>query len=277
MDGFVRTDDDIELRYTDEGTGRPVVFVHAWEGCAEQWAPAAMALGTVARVVTYDQRGHGRSHDAACGWTVHRLGRDLDQLLTGLGLVNAILVGHSLGCSVIWAYLELFGPGRLGGLVLVEPSPALVADPVWDQETIDAAGALFTDAELRSLCHSLADPESGERAIRRIVRATVSPNCAPDLVERIVTWNSRVDGRCAAGLLSNHAHHDWRPQIARIGLPTLVVAGRASLVPWTAARWVAGAIPGARLEIFEPHEGGSHQLTLENPAKFNGLLLDFIS
>jgi len=119
MDGFIHTDDHVSLRYTERGAGRPVVFVHGWQGAAEQWRSAAQVLAGECRTVTYDQRGHGRSHDAPCGWTVHRLAHDLAQLLERLALTDAVLVGHSMGCSVIWAYLELFGAARLERLVLV--------------------------------------------------------------------------------------------------------------------------------------------------------------
>jgi pimeloyl-ACP methyl ester carboxylesterase len=86
-----------------------------------------------------------------------------------------------------------------------------------------------------------------------------------------------MDGPSSASLLSNHVHLDWRPQISCIDLPTLVVAGQASLVPSAAARWVADTIPGARLEILRADEGGSHHLALENPDKFNRILLDFVA
>jgi hypothetical protein len=54
-------------------------------------------------------------------------------------------------------------------------------------------------------------------------------------------------------------------------MPTLILAGRASMVPWTADR-----IPGARLELFGADEGGSQMLALENPAKSNRLLYEFL-
>jgi pimeloyl-ACP methyl ester carboxylesterase len=92
-----------------------------------------------------------------------------------------------------------------------------------------------------------------------------------------VAWGLRVDGSFAAALLRNHAHQDWRRQIGLIQLPTLVVAGRGSVVPWTAAERIAQKIRGARLEIFEPGEGGSHLLALENPTKFNRLLSEFVT
>jgi len=275
MDGFVHTDDGVSLRYSQHGTGRPVVFIHGWQGAAEQWQPAAKALAGDCRVVSYDQRGHGRSQDARWGWTVHRLADDLAHLLEQLALTEVTLVGHSMGCSVIWAYLELFGPARLERLVLVDQSPAMLVDPVWDQRTIGRAGAIFTDTELHALCHSLADPESREQTVRTIVEGMLTPTAPPVLKERVAAWGMRVDGTYAASLLRNHAHQDWRRQIALIELPTLVIAGRASVVPWSAAEWIAQKIPGARLEIFEPEQGGSHLLALENPAKFNRLLREF--
>jgi pimeloyl-ACP methyl ester carboxylesterase len=61
-----------------------------------------------------------------------------------------------------------------------------------------------------------------------------------------------------------------------IKLPAPIIAGRASVVPWTVAEWVAHEVPGARLEIFEQDEGGSHLLALENPTKFNQLVREFI-
>jgi pimeloyl-ACP methyl ester carboxylesterase len=275
MDGFIHTDDGVSLRYTERGTGRPVVFIHGWQGAAEQWHPAARALADDCRVVSYDQRGHGRSQDARSGWTVHRLADDLAQLLEQLALSDVALVGHSMGCSVIWAYLELFGSARLERLVLVDQSPAMVIDPVWDQRTIARAGAIFTDAELHALCHSLADPESREGTVRAIVEGMLISSAPAALTERVVAWGMRVDGSFAATLLRNHAHQDWRRQIGLIELPTLVISGRASIVPWSAGEWIAHKIPGARLEIFEPDEGGSHLLALENPAKFNRLLREF--
>jgi pimeloyl-ACP methyl ester carboxylesterase len=67
-----------------------------------------------------------------------------------------------------------------------------------------------------------------------------------------------------------------RDVIPRIALPTLVVGGRVSLVPWKSVAWTATQIPGARLEIFEEEEGGQHFMFVENPEKFNRLLVEFI-
>ena len=59
-------------------------------------------------------------------------------------------------------------------------------------------------------------------------------------------------------------------------LPTLVIGGRVSVVSWQSQAWIHEQIAGARLEIFEEHEGGQHFMFIENPAKFNQLVGDFI-
>jgi non-heme chloroperoxidase len=60
-----------------------------------------------------------------------------------------------------------------------------------------------------------------------------------------------------------------------VNIPTLVVGGKASLVPWKSMAWVAIQTKGARLEIFEENEGGAHFMFMENPEKFNRLVKEF--
>ena len=80
----------------------------------------------------------------------------------------------------------------------------------------------------------------------------------------------------ASTLLFNHAFQDWRDIIPRITLPTLVVSGRVSPIPWKSQEWMAGQIKGAKLEIFEEAEGGNHFMFFENPDKFNRIVKEFI-
>jgi pimeloyl-ACP methyl ester carboxylesterase len=80
----------------------------------------------------------------------------------------------------------------------------------------------------------------------------------------------------AATLLYNHSTQDWRDLIPRLELPTLVVGGRVSVVPWQSQEWIAGQVKGAHLEIFEEEEGGNHFMFIEGHEKFNGIVADFV-
>ena len=74
----------------------------------------------------------------------------------------------------------------------------------------------------------------------------------------------------------NHAFQDWRDVIPRLTLPTLVIGGRVSAVPWKSVEWIAHRIKGAQLEIFEEDEGGNHFMFIENSTKFNRIVSEFI-
>ena len=56
-----------------------------------------------------------------------------------------------------------------------------------------------------------------------------------------------------------------------------MIGGKASLVPWKSQLWVASQIKGAKVEIFDEAEGGSHFMFMENPDKFNRLVEDFVA
>ena len=83
--------------------------------------------------------------------------------------------------------------------------------------------------------------------------------------------------KLAAALFLDHATRDWRDVITRIRLPTLIVAAEMSLFPSESQAWIAGQIPGARLEIVAEKDGGSHFMCFENPARFNALVRDFLA
>ena len=83
--------------------------------------------------------------------------------------------------------------------------------------------------------------------------------------------------KLAAALFLDHATRDWRDVIARIRLPTLIVAAEMSIFPSVSQEWIARQIPGARLEIIPEKDGGSHFLCFENPVRFNAVVRDFLA
>jgi non-heme chloroperoxidase len=84
-------------------------------------------------------------------------------------------------------------------------------------------------------------------------------------------------GRTFAGtLLYNLCHTDWRDVIPRINLPTLIIGGRASAMPWKSQEWIHRQIKGSQFEVFEEAEGGQHFMFIENPEKFNRLVMEYL-
>jgi non-heme chloroperoxidase len=227
-------------------------------------------------VIALDLRGHGESEKVNFGLKIHRLAQDLREALVAANADDVTLLGHSMGCSVIWAYWELFGADRLGKIILTDEPPMLTSNPAWTPEECEAAGSIHTPASLWETANALAGP-NGEAFARAFIGSTVTRNCPEDVKEWIIQCSSRMARKDVATLLLNHGCQDWRDIIPRIALPTLVIAGRVSLIPWKSVAWIAKQIPGAQMEIFEENEGGNHFMFVENPTKFNQIVSTFVA
>lgn len=86
--------------------GPTVVLVHGWTASTRVWGEVIRALGDRARVVAYDQRGHGASDTPGRGgYSLAALADDLSAVLTATVVPGdrAILVGHSMGGIAVMA------------------------------------------------------------------------------------------------------------------------------------------------------------------------------
>ena len=271
----VTTSDGARLSYLERGEGRPLVMIPGWSQTAEQFTYQLEGLSDRYRVVALDLRGHGDSEKVGHGYRIARLAKDLHDVLEALDLDDVVLLGHSMGCSVIWCYWDLFGSERVAKLVLVDEPPFIMANPAWSEEELEAAGALFDCQALYDTVNALAGPQ-GDQTTVGFIGGMVTDRISEQEKQWIIDRNFTMPRPHAATLLYNHATQDWRDVIPRIDVPTLVVAGRVSLVPWKSQVWIRDQIPGAKLEIFEEDEGGQHFMFIENPEKFNRLVRDFV-
>lgn len=266
----------VTLRYQEAGEGKPLVMLHGWSQSAAEFKHQIEVLAENRRVIAIDQRGHGESDKPETGYRIARLAADLREVLIALDLDDVDLLGHSMGCSVSWCYLDLFGPERLARLVLVDEAALVTGMPHW------------TDAERAPLDCFFADP-AALADFQQQVRTTPDAESTADLIAGMFTdriaredllWiagqNLKMPRHLAADLLYHHCMIDWRDMIPTIGLPTLVVGGTASIFTARTQEWLAEQIPGAECVIFGADEGGSHFMFYENPAKFNAVVEDFL-
>jgi pimeloyl-ACP methyl ester carboxylesterase len=269
------TADGVRLHYLEGGSGKPLVLIHGWSQCAEEFKHQIAELSGSYRVIAIDQRGHGESEKPGFGYKIHRLSEDLREMLISLDLTDVNVLGHSMGCSVIWGYWDLFGSDRLARIILVDEPPHLTSNPAWTPAETEAAGPIFSPESAYDTCNALVGSD-GEETTRVLIGGMLTKNCPEDVKEWIFQCNFRMTRRDASALLFNHAFQDLRDLIPRITLPTLVIGGRVIPIPWKSQDWIAQQIKGAQLEIFEEEEGGSHFMFIENPDKFNRIVKEFI-
>jgi len=273
-EGFFTTNDGVRLHYIEAGSGKPLVMIPGWSQTAVQFRAQIAGLSDRYRVIAIDMRGHGESDKPDHGYRIQRLSQDVHEFLAANGLTNVTLAGHSMGCSVIWGYWEMYGKERLAKLLLIDQMPMITTNPIWsEQEKIDA-GSLLDKDSLYSVTNSLAGPD-GVKTTEGFITGMFTKEYPREEVAWVIKQNLKMPREYAARLLYDHATNDWRDVIPRINIPTLVVGGKASLVGWRSQVWIGNQIPGSRVEIFEESEGGNHFMFMENPEKFNRIVKEF--
>jgi pimeloyl-[acyl-carrier protein] methyl ester esterase len=260
----------------EQGRGRPIVLVHGWSAHSGFFRDQMALSKAGLRVIAPDLPGHGRDRTTArrggAGGGPPRLADLADRLaafLAARDLRGAVLVGWSMGATVVLDCLARHGDARIGGLVIVDMAPRITNDADW-----------------RLGLRSGLDARVGERAARmmeadwrayapRIAAALFAPGVEPGLA----AWARREladnDGRTMAALWRDLVAADQRRLAAAIAVPTLVVTGVDSqLYAGPAGRWFAEAIAGARHVAIA---GAGHAPQLERPDAFNRAVVDFVA
>jgi non-heme chloroperoxidase len=270
---YVTTDDAAEIFYKDWGTdGTPVLLSHGWPLNSDAWDAAALFLAEHGhRAVAHDRRGHGRSTQTWHGNEMDTYADDLHRLIESLDLRDLTLVGHSTGGGEIVHYLARHGSSRVARLVLVSAVPPLMLRtddnpeglPV---ETFDAIRA-GERADRSQLYRDLADgPFFGHNR-----RHDVDQGFRDAFWLQSMACGHRGAYECIAAFSAT----DFRPDLAEVDVPTLVVHGDDDqIVPFeVGGKRSAQMIKDAVLKVYG---GGAHGLPDTARDRLHADLLDFI-
>lgn len=265
------------LSFIREGTGPALVMLPGWSQSAEEWRHQIDEFASDHTVYALDLRGHGESSNAGGGYRITRLAADLQEFMDSLDLRDVTLMGHSMGCSVIWAYLDLYGTSRIARLILVDQAPMVTAKPGWSDEDKTTYGCLFPDtAALEGFVAAAAASDTVD-GHKELIRGMFTGAISDEELSWVAEQNLQMPRQAAADLLWDHCLLDWRDVITEIELPALVVGSEASIFSADSQRWIAEQNPNADVVIFEADDGGSHFMFYENPERFNRHVREFLA
>ena len=271
-----KTKDGVTLSYLDLGSGEPMILIPGWSQTKEQFCFQIEAFAKQYRVLAIDSRGHGESSKPEGGYKVSRLATDLYEFITGLNLNQVTLLGHSMGCSVIFSYFEQYLGERVKSLVLVDQGAFLAKNPLFSEQEVTDFCAIFDSETIFNLVNGLKSPDA-EALTVNLCQSMFTDQVAKEDFDWVIQQNLKLPRDKAADLLFNHWGQDWRQVASEIKVPCLLFGGEKSLFPKGCMEWLHNQIKGSKLEIFSESEGGSHMLFFENPSKFNALVLDYLS
>ena len=263
---------EIQLYYEDHGSGAPVVLIHGYPLSGASWEkqlPPLLSAGH--RVITYDRRGFGRSSQPTSGYNYDTFAEDLHKLLSHLNLRDFALVGFSMGGGEVARYIGKYGSKGVSHAVFVASVPPFLLKTADNPEGVDAAVfegikkavaadryAFFTEF-FKNFFNT--DVFLGKRISDEAVQGS---------------WNVAAGASATASLACVPTwHEDFRENLGRVDVPTLVIHGDADrIVPISASgQKTARLVKGARLVTIKD---GPHAVNWTHAEEVNAELVNFL-
>jgi proline iminopeptidase len=268
--------DGASLFYRMVGAGPDVlVMIHGGPGMDMGYmVPDFHPLAERHRLLFYDQRGGGQSErlrDDPALYTMERHVADLEALRRQFGLERMTLVAHSFGPAIAASY-AMAHPARVARMIFLGPVPPRAGDMATRYAAaIDSRLTPDERAELTKLEAAMIHGPDPVQACRAYWAIAVKPRLAqPELASR-VTGDFCSAGpeaiRSGMGVAGPHTEAslgqwDFRPGLAAVTAPTLILHGEAEAIPMDLVEEWTTALPSARLVKIP---GASHFPYVERP------------
>jgi len=108
----------VQLYFETHGSGEPLLLLHGFGGCSQDWSPLVADWSAHFQLIIPDLRGHGRSSNPAKVFRHQDAAADILALLDHLAIGNFKALGVSGGGNVL-LHLATRQPERVEAMVLV--------------------------------------------------------------------------------------------------------------------------------------------------------------
>lgn len=209
-----KTNDDVILHYTDTGDeDKPALIgIPGIGGSCQMWQDLIALFKNDYRFIMLDPRNQGQSERTYRGQRISRHAVDLEELLVKLNLHDVVAIGNSMGAANIWAYLSIYGKGRLKAMVDLDQSPKMIADKSWKYGFKDLTWDNYPDMlkfDFGKAFYHHIDEKMFLAAKKEYQEFPYDP---------AENYNCLVE----------HAEQDWRDMILDTPVSMLVIAGEKS-------------------------------------------------
>lgn len=256
-----------DVHFTDTGgSGEPVVFLHGFLFDGRKYDAQVEALRAEYRCITMDFPGQGRSARPTGGYSTERLTTYVERFLDRLGARPVHLVGLSMG-GFSGIRIAARRPDLLRSLALLNTSAAPHARSKLPKLLGLAAVARVVGIRPGPLVSAAEGEMYGKSFLADPTRASLREE-----------WRDRwaQDDRQALvqTLLGLMGRGDFRPQLAAITVPTLIITGGEDVsLPVALSREIHERVPGSRLVVLP---GVGHSCVLEAPDEVADTLREFL-
>lgn len=254
---------DLITYYEETGSGEPLVLIRGLGSDLQAWALQVPALAKHFRVITYDNRGAGRTGAPDKPYSIAGMADDLATLLDELKISQASILGYSMG-GMIAQEFALKYPNRVDKLILLASSAKLDG---------------YSSTVIQNLINVRRSNMSRDQVVRAMAPFIYSADLLgdSDRFERAV--QATVDNPY---FQQDHAYirqaqavlgFDSTGRAGDIKASTLVIAGEDdTLLPLRNSEALNKLISGSKLTALQ----GGHAGVTEYPNEYNGAILEFL-
>ena len=250
----VPSKDGTPISYEIYGAGEPtLVFVHGWSCDARYWRAQLPHFSKNYRVVMLDLAGHGHSSTTRSQYTMRAFGEDVRAVTEATGSRSVILIGHSMGGSVIAEAARLM-PYRVIGLIGID--------------TLENIEYPMTREKLKRMIAPLEkDYRTGSR---QFAEEMISPHTDPQLREWILSDISAAPPAVALSamneMMSQYVTGEAAKIFDKIRIPVITVNGDLWPINYEANRRHMFSFDAIVLKEAD------HFLMMNRPKEFNRAL-----
>ena len=272
---FITTKDNVEIYYKDWGpkNGEVVTFSHGWPLSSDSWESQMKFLADHGyRVIAHDRRGHGRSSQPWHGNDMDHYADDLKAVIDALKVDNVTLIGFSTGGGEVARYIGRHGTDKVKRAALISAVTPLMV------KTKDNPNGLE-----KSVFDGIRNAHEINRSQLYLDIAAGSffgfnregAEVSQGLIQSF--WRQGMMGGAKNTFDSIEAFSatDFRPDLAKFDVPTLVIHGDDDqVVPFDiSGRAAAELIKDAKLIVYK---GAPHGLSDTHKDRLNQDLLKFL-
>lgn len=248
-----------KINYKIEGRGEPLVMIMGFSSPQSGWRSQVPFFKKYFQVVTYDNRGVGKSGKPQGPYTTRMMADDAAALMDHLGIKQARIMGASMGGMIAQEFAINY-PERVSKLVLActyARQDGVSGDAPEQKELSKLPPRKLPAAMAKLACN---------KPLTRLIVGTMA-----GIMANFTGPEARVgiEGQTAACV-----NHDTLDRLSSIKCPTLVIVGTGDrIINPVSSDVIAREIPGAKLVKIE---GGSHMFFMENKKEFNRKVWEFL-
>jgi sigma-B regulation protein RsbQ len=251
----VRAADGVPIHYSVQGKGEPaLVYIHCWSCDRHLSDNQVPVFAKSHRVVTIDLPGHGESGQGRKNWSIESYADDVNAVITKLKLKRVILIGSSMGGPIALEATRRM-PDRVVGIVPVDTLHDVEStiDPKVLEDVLKQLRADYKVAVTGFLNQLFFSPSTPVLVKSRIISEVTSrpPELAITILEAIFKYRSA-------------------PALREVKVPIRAINADMTPTNLEVNRKYAPQFDSVIIK------GSGHYPMLEQPARFNELLAEFI-